>query len=158
MSTTEQRSAKIERIGAAPTALRNAVKGLTDEQLDTPYRDGGWTCRQVVHHVADSHMNAFLRFRWVVAEDRPTIKTYDQDEWAKFPDLKLPLDPSLQIIDALHTRWTTFLSALPSSAWERKANHPEHGEVTMDDLLNIYSEHGHNHAKQITDLRERKGW
>jgi len=158
MSTTEQRSAKIAKIAAAPPALRSAVKGLTDEQLDTPYRDGGWTCRQVIHHVADSHMNAFLRFRWVMSENHPTIKTYDQDEWAKFPDLKLPVDPSLNLIDSLHTRWTTFLNALPDSAWSRTAMHPEHGDVTMDDLLDIYSEHGHNHAKQITDLRERKGW
>jgi hypothetical protein len=158
MSTTEQRSAKIARIGAAPPALRNAVKGLTDEQLDTPYRDGGWTCRQVIHHVADSHMNAFLRFRWVVSENHPTIKTYDQDEWAKFSDLGLPVEPSLQLVEALHTRWTNFLTSLPDAAWSRTAVHPEHGEVTMEDLLDIYSEHGHNHAKQITDLRERKGW
>lgn len=158
MSTTDQRIAKISKIGAAPPALRSAVKGLTDEQLDTPYRDGGWTCRQVVHHVADSHMNGFMRFRWVASENHPTIKTYNQDDWAKFPDLKLPLEPSLQLLDALHTRWTTFLTSLPESAWSRTATHPEHGEVTMDDLLDIYSEHGHNHAKQITDLRERNGW
>lgn len=158
MSTTEQRSAKIAKIGAAPPALRSAVNGLTDEQLDTPYREGGWTCRQVIHHVADSHMNAFLRFRWVVSEDHPTIKTYDQDEWAKFPDLKLPVEPSLQLLDALHIRFTTFLSSLPESAWSRTAIHPDHGEITMDDLLDIYTVHGHNHAKQITDLREQKGW
>jgi hypothetical protein len=103
-------------------------------------------------------MNAFLRFRWVVAEDHPTIKTYDQDEWARFDDLKLPVAPSLDLIDSLHTRWTVFLSSLPESAWERKAIHPERGEVTLDDLLDTYSDHGHNHAKQITDLRERKGW
>lgn len=158
MSTTEQRKAKIAKIGAAPPALRSAVQGLSDEQLDTPYGEGKWTCRQVIHHVADSHMNAFLRFRWVVAENHPTLKTYDQDEWAKFADLKLPVAPSLQILDALHARWTAFLNSLPDSAWSRTANHPEHGEVTMDDLLGIYSDHGHNHAKQITDLRERRGW
>lgn len=158
MSTTEQRSAKIARIGACPPALRSAIDGLTDDQLDTPYRDGGWTVRQVIHHVADSHMNAFLRFRWVAAEDNPTIKTYDQDEWAKFPDMKMPVEPSLRLIEGLHSRWSNFLSSLPESAWSRRAMHPERGEITMDNLLDIYSAHGENHAKQITDLRERKGW
>jgi uncharacterized damage-inducible protein DinB len=158
MPTKEQRAAKIERIGSCPRALHDAVNGLSDEQLDTPYRDGGWTCRQVVHHVADSHMNAFARFKWVITEDHPTIKTYDQDLWANLPDMKMPLAPSFSIIDGLHARWTRFLSSLPDDAWSRKANHPEHGEITLDDLLDIYAEHGHNHAKQITDLRARKGW
>lgn len=158
MPTKEQRAAKIERIASCPRALHDAVKGLSDEQLDTPYRDGGWTCRQVVHHVADSHMNAFARFRWVITEDHPTIKTYDQDMWAVLPDMKMPLAPSFSIIDGLHQRWTKFLSALPDDSWSRKANHPEHGEITLEDLLDIYTEHGHNHAKQITDLRARKGW
>ncbi|MEO8194777.1 MAG: YfiT family bacillithiol transferase [Gemmatimonadales bacterium] len=158
MSTTDQRTAKIARITAYPPVLRKAVEGLSDEQLDTPYRDGGWTVRQVVHHVADSHANAYLRFRWVVAEDRPTIKTYDQDVWAQLPDTKLPPEPSLRIVDGLHERWAAFLTSLPDDAWSRKANHPERGEVTLDDLLDTYSDHGANHAKQITDLRERKGW
>jgi hypothetical protein len=158
MSTTDQRTAQIARIAACPAVLRKAVEGLSDEQLDTRYRDGGWTARQVIHHVADSHMNAFLRFRWVVAEDHPTIKTYDQDEWAKFSDLKLPVEPSLRILEGLHERWVVFLKSLPEKAWSRKANHPEHGEITMDDLLGIYGKHGDNHAKQITDLRARQGW
>jgi len=158
MSTTEQRTAKIARIAEAPSVLRRAVEGLSDEQLDTPYRDGGWTCRQVIHHVADSHMNANLRFRWVFSEDNTTIKTYDQDVWARLPDMTLPVAPSLTIIDGLHVRLTKFLSSVPADAWGRKAMHPEHGEITMDTLLDIYSEHGHNHAKQITDLRARKGW
>jgi hypothetical protein len=131
MSTTDQRTALIARIAESPSVLRRAVEGLSDEQLDTPYRDGGWTCRQVIHHVADSHMNGYLRFRWVASEENTTIKTYDQD---------------------------VFLSALPDNAWTRKAHHPEHGEITMDNLLDIYGNHGHNHAKQITDLRARKGW
>jgi hypothetical protein len=158
MPTKEQRAAKIERIASCPRALHDAVKGLSDEQLDTPYRDGGWTCRQVVHHVADSHMNAFARFRWVITEDNTTIKTYDQDMWANLPDMKMPLAPSFSIIDGLHQRWATFLSALPDDAWSRKATHPEHGEINLDGLLDIYAEHGHNHAKQITDLRARNGW
>jgi hypothetical protein len=158
MSTTDQRTALIARIAESPSVLRRAVEGLSDEQLDTPYRDGGWTCRQVIHHVADSHMNGYLRFRWVASEENTTIKTYDQDVWAKLPDMTLPVEPSLQIVEALHKRWTKFLSALPDNAWTRKAHHPEHGEITMDNLLDIYGNHGHNHAKQITDLRARKGW
>ena len=158
MSTTDQRTQKIAQIAALPVTLRKAVEGLSDEQLDTPYRDGGWTVRQVVHHVADSHMNAYLRFRWLVAEDKPTIKTYDQDVWATLPDSSLPIDSSLGIIDALHSRWTKFLGALSDETWSRRGLHPERGEITMDDLLDIYTEHGHNHAKQITDLRARKGW
>lgn len=158
MSTTDQRTVKIAQIAACPPVLRKAVDGLSDSQLDTPYREGGWTVRQVVHHVADSHANAFLRFRWIVAEDHPTIKTYDQDVWATLPDMKLPLEPSLKIIDGLHERWVTFLSALPEDAWSRTAVHPERGVVTMDDLLDIYSEHGANHAGQITGLRAQKGW
>lgn len=158
MSTTDPRTAKIARIAACPPVLRKAVEGLSDSQLDTPYRDGGWTVRQVVHHVADSHANAYLRFRWIVAEDHPTIKTYDQDVWATFPDVKLPVEPSLKIIEGLHERWVAFLSSLPEAAWLRTANHPERGEITMDDLLDIYSEHGANHAGQITGLRAQKGW
>ncbi|HEY0241755.1 MAG TPA: DinB family protein, partial [Gemmatimonadaceae bacterium] len=113
MSTTDQRTAKIALIADCPRALHDAVKGLSDEQLDTPYRDGGWTVRQVIHHVADSHVNAYLRFRWTVTEDHPTLKAYDQDVWATLPDTKLPLAPSFSIIDGIHTKWTTFLSALP---------------------------------------------
>ena len=158
MSTTDLRNAKIAQIAACPQLLRKAVEGLSDSQLDTPYREGGWTPRQVVHHVADSHVNAFLRFRWIVAEDNPTIKTYDQDDWAKFPDLKLPLEPSFKIIEGLHERWVAFLNALPEEAWSRTANHPERGPVTLDDMLDIYSNHGANHAGQITGLRVQKGW
>ncbi len=158
MSTTDRRTAKIAQIAACPPVLRKAVEGLSDSQLDTPYRDGGWTVRQVVHHLADSHANAYLRFRWVVTEDHPTIKTYDQDVWATLPDTMLPLEPSLKIVDGLHERWAAFLSALPDNAWSRTATHPERGEITLDDLLDIYSEHGEKHAGQITGLRARKGW
>lgn len=158
MSTTDSRTAKIAQIAACPPVLRSAVEGLSDEQLDTPYRDGGWTVRQVVHHVADSHAHAYLRFRWVVAEDNPTIKTYDQDVWARFSDSKLPPEPSLKIVEGLHERWVAFLSSLPDDAWSRRATHPERGEISLDDLLDIYSDHGAHHAGQITDLRARKGW
>lgn len=158
MFNHEQRQSKIAQIRALPPIIRSAVSGLNDNQLDTPYRDGGWTPRQVVHHVADSHMNAYLRFRWLVTEENPTIKTYDQDLWAALPDSTLPLDSSMKIIDGLHERWAAFLTSLPEEAWSRKGLHPEHGEVTLDDLLEIYSGHGAHHAGQITDLRARQGW
>lgn len=158
MSTPDQRSDKIARITACPPVLRSAVNGLSDEQLDTPYRDGGWTVRQVVHHLADSHANAYLRCRWVVAEDNPVIKVYDQDQWANFADSELPIEPSLRLLEGLHERWSAFLSSLPDTAWQREAVHPERGQVSLDDFLDIYSEHGDNHVRQITDLRKREGW
>lgn len=158
MLTTDQRNAKITRIAECPPALTAAVAGLTDAQLDTPYRDGGWTVRQVVHHVADSHANAYLRFRWVVAEENTTLKTYDQDVWANFEDMKEPVDSSLKLLEGLHHRWVAFLSSLPESAWSKTALHPERGEINLEDLLETYSEHGAKHTKQITDLRARRGW
>lgn len=158
MFTTDQRTAKIARIAACPPALRAAVEDLTDEQLDTPYREGGWTVRQVVHHLGDSHANAYLRFRWVVSEDNTTIKTYDQDVWATLPDMKMPIAPSLTLLDGLHERWTHFLSALPDESWARTAHHPERGSISLEDLLEIYSDHGENHVRQITDLRAQRGW
>ena len=158
MFNHEQRQSKIAQIRDFPPIIRSAVRDLNDKQLDTPYRDGGWTPRQVVHHLADSHMNAYLRFRWLITEDHPTIKTYEQDDWAKLPDSRLPLDSSLTILEGLHKRWAALLESLPDAAWSRTGTHPEIGEVTLDDLLEIYSGHGVHHAGQITDLRARKGW
>lgn len=158
MFNHEQRQSKIAQIREFLPIIRSAISGLNDKQLDTPYRDGGWTPRQVVHHLADSHMNAFLRFRWLITEDHPTIKTYDQDLWAALPDSSLPLDSSLNILEGLHERWAVLLESLPDEAWSRKGTHPELGEVALDDLLEIYSGHGVHHAGQITDLRARKGW
>jgi uncharacterized damage-inducible protein DinB len=158
MFNREERNSKIAEIRDAPPIIRAAVHGLNDEQLDTPYRDGGWTVRQVVHHIADSHANAYLRFRWLATEDYPTIKTYDQDVWAALPDSQLPVGSSLKLIEGLHERWTAFLELLPDEVWSRRGMHPERGEVSMDDLLNIYADHGAHHAGQITDLRARKGW
>ena len=158
MFNHEERQSKIAQIREFPPIIKSAISGLDDKQLDTPYRDGGWTARQVVHHLADSHMNAFMRFRWLVTEHNPTIKTYEQDDWARLPDSRLPLDSSLKILDGLHERWAVFLESLPDEAWSRRGMHPEHGEVTLDDLLEIYSGHGAHHAGQITNLRARKGW
>ena len=158
MFNSEERNSKIGAIRAFPPIIRAAVEGLNDQQLDTPYRDGGWTVRQVVHHVADSHANAYLRFKWFATENHPTIKTYDQDVWAALPDSRLPVASSLRMLDGLHERWSGFLDSLPDSGWSRTGYHPELGEVTMDDLLEIYSGHGAHHAGQITDLRARQGW
>jgi hypothetical protein len=158
MFSIQQRKSKIAEIRDFPPIIKSAISGLDDMQLDTPYRDGGWTARQVVHHLADSHMNAYLRFRWLITEDYPTIKTYDQDVWAGLPDSRLPVDSSIEILEGLHHRWAVMLDSLPDDAWSRKGMHPERGEVTLDDLLEIYSGHGAHHARQITDLRARKGW
>lgn len=158
MFNREERNSKIAEIRDFPPIIRSAVNGLGDDQLDTPYRDGGWTVRQVVHHVADSHANAYLRFKWLVTEDHPTIKTYDQDVWAGLPDSRLPVGSSLRLIDGLHKRWAGLLESLPAEAWLRMGMHPERGEVSLDDLLEIYAGHGAHHAGQITALRARKGW
>lgn len=141
-----------------PSILRSAVDGLSDTQLDTPYREGGWTVRQVVHHLADSHANAFLRFKWVMAEDHPTIRTYDQDAWAALPDYQLPIADSLLFLQGLHSLWASFLESLPESAWARTAFHPEQGDLDADVLLDTYSGHGAHHVRQISDLKARKGW
>jgi uncharacterized damage-inducible protein DinB len=158
MFNSEERNSKIGAIRVFPSIIRGAVEGLNDQQLDTSYRDGGWTVRQVVHHVADSHANAYLRFRWLVTEDHPTIKTYDQDVWAALPDSCLAVKSSLRMLDGLHERWAEFLDSLQAETWTRTGMHPERGEVTMDDLLELYSWHGAHHAGQITDLRARQGW
>jgi hypothetical protein len=152
------RKERIERIRSLPAELEHAVAGLNDSQLDTPYRSGGWTVRQVVHHVADSHMNAFVRMKLILTEDRPTLKPYDQDAWAGLHDSMLPPDASLPIIRGLHSRWVTLLEHVPEEAWTRTAHHPESGEVSLDSLLTTYARHGENHVAQITGLRKGKGW
>ncbi len=157
--TAAERQEKIEKIRDLPNVVEAAVKGLNDQQLDTPYREGGWTIRQVVHHLADSHMNAFVRMKLMVTENHPTLKPYDQDAWAGLPDSnRLPVQSSLAIIRGLHERWATLLAALPESAWVRAAHHPERGEVTMEGTLSTYAGHGANHVRQITGLRQAKGW
>src|SRR4051812_37536789 len=155
----EERRAALDAIAAAPAKLRTAVKGLSDSQLDTPYRPGGWTVRQLVHHVADSHMNAYVRFRLALTEDNPTIKPYEEAQWAELPDAKsLPVAVSLNLLDALHERWIVLLRATTGDTFQRSLSHPENGPMTIDSLLNVYSWHGRHHTAHVTALRERMGW
>jgi uncharacterized damage-inducible protein DinB len=152
------RQRHIGELASLPAALEAAIAGLSDEQLDTPYRDGGWTVRQVVHHLADSHINAFVRAKLMVTEEHPTLKPYEQDRWAELADTRLPVAPSLAILRGLHERWVTLLRSLPESAWSRTAYHPENGEMSLDDILLLYARHGSSHAAQIAALRARTGW
>jgi hypothetical protein len=149
----------IDEIAAAPAQLRAAVAGLDDAQLDTPYRQDGWTVRQVVHHVFDSHVNAYVRFRWALTEDAPLIKAYDEKEWARLPDaVSAPVAVSLDLLDALHKRWLILLRALTPEDFERKWISPDFGELGVGVLLQIYAWHGQHHVAHITSLREREGW
>jgi uncharacterized damage-inducible protein DinB len=156
--TPDERRAAIDTIAAAPQALRAAVKGLTEAQLETPYRPGGWTVRQVVHHVADSHMHAYIRIKFALTEDNPTIKPYDQDSWVALADSELPPAVSLDLLDRLHMRLVTVLRAMPAEAFARTLHHPENGPMTLDSMLGVYSWHGRHHTAHITALRERMGW
>lgn len=157
--SAEERSALIDRIEAHPTNMRAAVDGLSDEQLDTPYREEGWTARQVVHHVVDSHVNSYVRFKLAVTEDHPTIRTYEEARWAELPDAKTaPVEGSLELLEALHRRWVSFLRALPPESFERTLEYPGVGDVTVDLLLEIYGWHAPHHEAHITALRTREGW
>lgn len=143
-----------------PDDLEQAVLNLDEAQLDTPYREGGWKVKQLVHHVADSHMNAYIRFRLGLTEKNPTIKPYEEGEWAKLKDSEvIPINISLTLLHCLHQRWYAFIRDLSESDWERTVFHPEHKkEISLWELLGMYSWHGKHHVKHITALRERKGW
>jgi uncharacterized damage-inducible protein DinB len=154
----DERRIAIEQIAQAPGLLSAAVAGLTPEQLDTPYRDGGWTVRQVVHHIADSHMNAYVRFKLALTEQEPTIKRYDEKLWAELPDSKAPVEISLALLTALHQRWVPLLRAMKPEDFARTLRHSEMGLVTLDGNLRIYSWHGRHHTAHVTSLRARKGW
>jgi hypothetical protein len=154
-----ERSAAIAAIAATPSNLRGAVRGLTDAQLDTPYRPDGWTVRQVVHHVPDSHANAYTRFKLTLTEDVPTIKPYDEVAWAKLDDSRTtPIETSLLMTDALHDRWVRLLESIAPNEFARTLNHPENGIMNLDQLLALYAWHGDHHVAHITGLRERSGW
>ncbi|MEN8698454.1 YfiT family bacillithiol transferase [Bacillus infantis] len=148
----------INEIENLPGLLRDAVKDLDDEQLDTPYRSGGWTVRQVIHHLADSHMNAYVRFKLALTEKKPVIKPYDETKWAELPDYKLPIDISLSLLEALHKRWTDLLRSLSPADMEKTFIHPDSGEVTVGKNIGNYAWHGRHHLAHITSLRNRKGW
>jgi hypothetical protein len=158
--TGAERSGMIDAIAAAPAAVRDAVRGLDDRQLDTPYRPGGWTVRQVVHHLPDSHLNAYCRFKLALTEDVPTIKPYDEARWAEMPDARSPLvKESLAMLEALHVRWVFLLRGMQPSDFERKLNHPEWDvPLSLDSMLALYAWHGRHHVAHITSLRQREGW
>ncbi len=154
-----QYPALIREIAAAPALYRDAVRGLDDSQLDTPYRPGGWTVRQTVHHVADSHMNSFIRLRLALTEPEPTISAYDEKAWAELYDSRTaPVEFSLQLIENLHARWVALLETLSPDDFARSFRHPERGLVRLDTNLALYVWHGRHHAAHITALRERNGW
>lgn len=157
--TPEKRRKAIRAIREAPAALRAAVTGLTDAQVGTPYRDGGWTVRQVVHHVPESHMNAFTRFKLALTEDAPTIKTYEEDRWVNLGDIeRTPLETSLVLLEALHARWVTLLEVMTAGDFGRPLVHPEIGQVTLDRMLQLYAWHGAHHVAHITTVRALRGW
>jgi uncharacterized damage-inducible protein DinB len=146
-------------IAELPAKLSAAVAGLSDEQLDTPYREGGWTLRQTVHHVADSHINSFCRFKLALTEDdAPTIRPYYEDRWAELPDSKMPIDVSLKIIDGVHSRWTSLLESMSSDDFHREFVHPETGRWRLEDVLALYAWHSRHHTAHITSTRARNGW
>jgi hypothetical protein len=157
--SNEQRQALIDQIDATPERMRTAVQGLSEEQLDTPYRPEGWTVRQVVHHVPESHLNSYIRFKLAITEDEPTIKPYFEDRWAKLDDANTaPVELSLNLLDALHERWVWFLRSLKDGDFQRSFRHPELGRVSLDKNIALYAWHGLHHVAHITSLRERMGW
>jgi len=157
--TPDMRKQAIAAIRETPAALRAAVRGLSEAQLNTPYRDGGWTVRQVVHHVPESHMNAFTRFKLALTEDNPTIRGYNEDAWVKLADVpRTPVDTSLALLDALHARWVTLLETMTAEDFGRPLIHPQNGPMTLDRMLQLYAWHGPHHVAHVTTLRAREGW
>lgn len=157
--SAQDRARFIQQIAEAPARLRDAVRGIDAERLDTPYRPGGWTVRQVVHHLPDSHLNAYVRFKLALTEGSPTIRPYDQEAWAALPDSQGPIKDSLDLFDALHHRWVRLLGSLPDDAWGRTYFHPEtQDHQRLDHVLAHYAWHGAHHIAHITELGRREGW
>jgi DinB family protein len=157
--TKAQRDAALDVIAGVPAKLRGAAQGLSPAQLDTPYRPGGWTVRQVAHHVPDSHMNALIRTKLALTETEPTIKPYDEKAWAELADAQLTrIETSLALLEAVHERWNHLLRAMDDDDFARTFRHPEHGIRTLDWLVALYAWHGPHHVAHITGLRGRKGW
>jgi len=157
--TTEQRENYLATLAGLPDALREAVSGLNDAQLDTPYRDGGWTVRQLVHHVADSHEQMVGRMKLALTEDCPKIKTYDEAAWAELKDARtLPIELSLGILDGLYVRAAVVLRSLSESEWQRSFEHPDWGKIRLEQTLALYAWHSRHHVAHVTELRKRRGW
>ena len=157
--SVEFRERLIGDIERTPAALRSAVQGLSPGQVDTAYREGGWTVRQVVHHVPDSHLNAYVRFKLALTEDEPTIKPYAEDRWAELADTKTtPIEVSLTLLDCVHDRWVRLLRSFAPADWKRQFRHPELGVVSLEKNLALYSWHGRHHVAHVTELRKRMGW
>ena len=154
-----ERQTLIDQIAATPEKMRAAVAGLSDEQIDTPYRPEGWTVRQVVHHVPESHMNSYVRFKLAITEEEPTIKAYFEDRWAQLDDAQqAPVGLSLDLLDALHGRWVWFLRSLKDADFQRTFYHPEMGTISLNENIALYAWHGRHHVAHVTSLRERMGW
>ncbi len=159
LASDVERQQWLHEIESAPAQLRAAVAGLNETQLDTPYRPGGWSVRQVVHHLADSHMNSYVRFRLALTEDDPPVKVYNQETWARLSDAQTaPVELSLTLLEALHRRWALLLCSLPAENLTRGLWHPEMGRVTLEKYLAMCAWHGRHHVAHITGLRERQGW
>jgi DinB superfamily len=157
--TEEQKWNSLDDIAQTPAKLRAAVEGLSDVQLDTPYRPGGWSVRQVTHHVPDSHLNAYVRFKLALTEDEPTIKPYAEDRWAELADSKVtPVEVSLTLLESLHDRWVRLLRSLTPEDWKRTFVHPDLGAMTLEKSLAMYAWHGRHHVRHIIALRERERW
>ena len=157
--TEEELKNFIDRIDTLPEKIVSAVTGLSDAQLDTPYREGGWSVRQVLHHLPDSHLNAFIRFKWTLTEETPTIKAYDEKLWAETPETKSDPALSLNLLKALHAKWVSLLRALPTEDLKKQFLHPQTNKhVRLDNLMGMYAWHGEHHLAHITSLKERKGW
>jgi hypothetical protein len=149
----------IQQIAETPARMRAAIAGLSDSQLETPYRPGGWTVRQLAHHVPDSHINSYMRFRLALTEDDPVIKPYEEARWAELPDARsMPVEPSLALLENLHARWVPLLRSLSDAEWKRSFRHPELGPVRLEQNAALYAWHGRHHVAHITSLRKRMGW
>jgi len=157
--TSAMRNQAINDIASAPENLRKSVRGLSDAQVETPYREGGWTLRQVVHHIADSHLNAYIRLRLALTENEPTIKPYEESLWANLPDAKsAPTEISLALLEPLHDRFVRLWRSLGDADYAKTFRHPEHGVRSLNWLLFLYAWHGKHHTAHITELRKQKGW
>jgi uncharacterized damage-inducible protein DinB len=154
-----QRQRWIEEVASQPSRLREAVAGLSDAQLDMPYREGGWTVRQVTHHVPDSHMNSYIRFKLALTEDNPTIKPYEEAAWANLADSKLPVEVSLRLLEAVHERWVVLLKSLTDADYQKTFVHPQSGKTSeLARVLGLYAWHGNHHIAHVTELRKKMNW